>query len=531
MNALCFLFLPCSRWLIAVLLTSVPIRADEAVLSADFSVHTGAIRPLHGINKGPLAPGGILDVIQEQKELGIPFTRLHDCGWPNPYVVDHHAVFPNPNADPALPESYDFRLTDEYIAAVRKTGAEPIYRLGESIEHTSVKRHVHPPADMEKWAAVCVGIIRHYNDGWASGFHHNIRYWEIWNEPENPPVMWSGTDDDYMRLYRTAATAIKRQFPALKVGVSFVQGEFVPTDFAVSFLAMCRKEKIPLNFFSWHCYTADPAELTARSRAIRRLLDLNSFTETENHLNEWNFLPYNTWKPITKSGTPAAHQRHYEDMAGAPGAAFVAAALVELQNAPACGNSRGRHGKAGLSGRSQHGRSRGDDVGEQLCRPALGHCSELERLPVIEPFYPKGERGRPPIGLERMLRVYFLQQWYGLADEALEDALYDSQSLQGFARIDLVAERVAEATTLLIFRRLLEPHNLCYGIFAAINADLSARGAALHQEQRQATRPGNASDKKGQSMAFRSGSGKQTKICPLLNSRRHAKLGAFPTAC
>ena len=122
-------------------------------------------------------------------------------------------VFPNPNADPALPESYDFRLTDEYIEAVRKTGAEPIYRLGESIEHTSVKRYVHPPADMEKWAAVCLGIIRHYNEGWADGFHHNIRYWEIWNEPENRPVMWSGTDDDYLRLYRIAATAIKKRVP------------------------------------------------------------------------------------------------------------------------------------------------------------------------------------------------------------------------------------------------------------------------------------------------------------------------------
>ena len=63
-------------------------------------------------------------------------------------------------------------------------------------------------------------------------------------------------------------------------------------------------------------------------------------------------------------------------------------------------------------------------------------------LAVIEPFYPKGERGRPPIGLERMLRVYFLQQWYALADETLEDALYDSQALQGFARIDLADEGV-----------------------------------------------------------------------------------------
>jgi transposase, IS5 family len=100
-------------------------------------------------------------------------------------------------------------------------------------------------------------------------------------------------------------------------------------------------------------------------------------------------------------------------------------------------------------------------------------------LAVIEPFYPKGERGRPPIGLERMLRVYFLQQWYGLADEALEDALYDSQALRDFARIDLTAEGVPDATTLLKFRRRLETHDLCQGLFAAINADLTARGLLL----------------------------------------------------
>ena len=102
-------------------------------------------------------------------------------------------------------------------------------------------------------------------------------------------------------------------------------------------------------------------------------------------------------------------------------------------------------------------------------------------LAVIEPHYPKGARGRPPLGLERMLRVYFLQQWYGLADEALEDALYDSQALRGFARIDLGDEGVPDATTLLKFRRLLETHDLCKGLFAAINADLTARGLLLRE--------------------------------------------------
>ena len=102
-------------------------------------------------------------------------------------------------------------------------------------------------------------------------------------------------------------------------------------------------------------------------------------------------------------------------------------------------------------------------------------------LAVIEPFYPKGARGRPPIGLERRLRVYFLQQWYGLADEALEDALCDSQSLQGFARMDLAAEGVPDATTLLKFRRRLKTHDLCKGLFAAINTDLTARGLLLRE--------------------------------------------------
>jgi IS5 family transposase len=102
-------------------------------------------------------------------------------------------------------------------------------------------------------------------------------------------------------------------------------------------------------------------------------------------------------------------------------------------------------------------------------------------LAVIEPHYPKGQRGRPPVGLERMLRVYFLPQWYGLADEALEDALYDSQALQRFARIDRAAEGVPDATTLLNFRHLLETHDLCKGLFTTINTDLAARGLLLRE--------------------------------------------------
>jgi IS5 family transposase len=94
---------------------------------------------------------------------------------------------------------------------------------------------------------------------------------------------------------------------------------------------------------------------------------------------------------------------------------------------------------------------------------------------LVEPHYPSGRRGRPPIGIERMLRVYFLQQWYGLADEALEDAIYDSQALRIFVGIDLGTEAVPDATTLLKFRRLLEQHHLTQQILAEVVALLSER--------------------------------------------------------
>lgn len=98
---------------------------------------------------------------------------------------------------------------------------------------------------------------------------------------------------------------------------------------------------------------------------------------------------------------------------------------------------------------------------------------------VIEPFYPKGQRGRPPIGLERMLRMYFVQQWYGLADEAVEDALYDSQALRRFCGIDLGIESVPDATTLENFRHLLEKHALPQALLTEINALLREKGLLM----------------------------------------------------
>ena len=103
-------------------------------------------------------------------------------------------------------------------------------------------------------------------------------------------------------------------------------------------------------------------------------------------------------------------------------------------------------------------------------------------IAVIEPHYPtSGKRGRPPIGIERMLRMYFIQQWYGLADVAVEDAIYDSQALRNFCGIDLSVESVPDATTLMGFRHLLETHELPQALLKEVNALLRERGLLMSQ--------------------------------------------------
>jgi IS5 family transposase len=95
---------------------------------------------------------------------------------------------------------------------------------------------------------------------------------------------------------------------------------------------------------------------------------------------------------------------------------------------------------------------------------------------VVEPHYPKASNGRPPVGLERMLRMYFVQHWFNLADAACEDALLASTALRRFVGIDLGRERVPDATTLVTFRRLLESHQLGEALFAKVGEVLQANG-------------------------------------------------------
>lgn len=100
---------------------------------------------------------------------------------------------------------------------------------------------------------------------------------------------------------------------------------------------------------------------------------------------------------------------------------------------------------------------------------------------LIAPHYPTAGRGRRPLPLETMLRVYFLQQWFDLSDPAAEDALYDSEAMRQFARVELGDDTVPDESTILRFRHLLEQHQLTAQIFAAVRTLLETRGLLLKQ--------------------------------------------------
>jgi Glycosyl hydrolases family 39. len=309
-------------------------------LKIDFNKKIGVIRALHGVNNGPVCYGSLTDASRYFKEISIPYVRLHDTNWPHPREVDIHTVFPDFSRDPEDPESYDFSRTDAYIKSVLDTGAKIIYRLGESIEHSPIKYYIHPPADFQKWARICIGIIRHYNEGWANGFSYGIKYWEIWNEPEGYPdvdrsmkAMWSGTYEQYLELYKVASTMIKEYNPELMVGGFGYT--MVNPGFLEMFLGYCRDNRLTLDFFSWHTYAGYPMQMVANARKMKELLIKYGFDKTESQFNEWN---YNAMQPDKDGpageGNEYVTERQFERLKNEEGASFDAAVLMLLQDCP-----------------------------------------------------------------------------------------------------------------------------------------------------------------------------------------------------
>lgn len=256
----------------------------------------------------------------------IDFARLHDAFGPgdidarfvDPALAERNrlVIFPDMAADPADPRSYNFGPTDDVVRPIVEAKLKLVFRIGRSIWGGA-----EPPQDLEKYAEIVRRIVLHYNQGWADGFHYNLDHWEIWNEPDIG-LFWKGSSQDYFRLYELCARAIKSVDPALKVGGPTLALPDRRQPLIEEFLAFVRSRQLPLDFFSFHHYphdSNDPYNFSRIATQLRKTLDERDFHATELFLDEWNSDFAGGAESLSKAGR----------------AAFVASALIYLQNSPA----------------------------------------------------------------------------------------------------------------------------------------------------------------------------------------------------
>lgn len=307
-----------------------------AKIKVDFSKIIGKMKPVHAVGQPPIIGWSSDKLFHYLTEAGIPYSRLHDVGggFGGGKFVDIPNVFPDFNADPEDPASYDFTWTDPLITSLMDAKVEPYYRLGVTIENEVWRKayRVNPPEDPEKWAKICAGVIRHYTKGWANGFEYDIKYWEIWNEPEctnGRRVMWTGTWEQYLELYDVTSKLLKAEFPEIKIGGYASIGfyalkEMNPEstwckdcqsyiDLFLQFMQYIKDHNCPMDFFSWHSYD-EPKYTALYANYVAEKLKEYGYGHAEQHLNEWNCGPQNRDK--------ACH------------AAATAGFLISMQNSP-----------------------------------------------------------------------------------------------------------------------------------------------------------------------------------------------------
>lgn len=307
-------------------------------ISVDFSHGAGRVKPMHSVNNGPVykfTADQRISNMDAYRAAGFPYARTHDASFLSTYggehTVDVHLIFRDFSRDADDPAAYDFDLTDDYLKTITLAGTKVFYRLGSKIEHERKKYGTLPPPDFQKWAEICEHIIRHYTEGWANGFHYDIEYWEIWNEPDGfaddapaeKKTCWGGTREQFCEFFDVAARHLKRCFPDKKIGGPAVC--FPLTDWARYFLDYLRAHETPLDFFSWHIYANNPLRVAEVEREARAMLDSFGFEKTESILNEWNYV--RGWE-----GDEWLYSLEAER--GLKGAAFIASVLSRSQYMP-----------------------------------------------------------------------------------------------------------------------------------------------------------------------------------------------------
>ena len=333
-----------------------PPKGSGVLVRVDPSRDVGPVKPMNAANNGPNfvfdGAGWHDGRFDEYRALKIPMVRTHDARAmvsPPGRLNDLALVFPNFDADENDPANYDFFLTDLNLHTIRLAGSEIMYCLGSSCD--GVFRNYgtdEPPKDPAKWARIAANIIRHYNEGWgwtndkiAFSNQFNVVYWEIWNEPdldvtqeywdtgkrtwERRRRYWNGSPEQFFDFYTTVAKQLKATFPDLRFGGPSLAGH---VEWAKRFLAHCSKNKVPIDFFSWHAYQVDPTNMVNRAYAGRKLLDSFGYVKTESILNEWNWNRGWSGDPFRQSVARRCELNNFRV------AAFYIAQMCALQHAP-----------------------------------------------------------------------------------------------------------------------------------------------------------------------------------------------------
>ena len=322
-----------------IFLSIVPFfRRLPTEYSVNFDVRVGSIKPLNGSTLWAKLAHETLDDRQTLAEAcHFSTVRLCDAPWDNEglRLVDVNQVFANLNADPNNPDNYFFAATDDYIANILKGGAVPIYRLGTSHEETKTRYFSKSPQNLERYAEICAGIVRHYNAGWANGFEWKLPYWEIWNEPDRPESWENPNWEQYCRFYLVVAKRLRAEFPDIKIGgpsLSIFDEEKIKR-----LVQLCKEENAPLDFVSWHRYSGTPELIIDEPYSVRKTLDELGYANTEIHLNEWHYLPMGREAFFNKLKNP----QQKVEMAVSPdglnsveAAAFIDYVLTRWQDGP-----------------------------------------------------------------------------------------------------------------------------------------------------------------------------------------------------
>ena len=345
---------------LAVVAVSAAVQAEIA--TADFTKDVGPVRPeLHSSGFGPTICSQTAQDLADVKAMGFKAARTHDWALvnSNERCCDWHHIFPLPHLDAKDPKNYVFKPTDYLLKRTREeTGLDIFYRLGTSIEHSGELVHFNAliPEDFNKVAEVFAGTVRHYNRGWADGFKWDIKYWEIWNEPDGHINMWCLPDGDrganpqeqkrkdtlrrakFVEFFVTCLKRLKGEFgDSIKVGgpaLCNVAPDRV--EYFREILKACREAGVAPDFLSWHGYVNDPLQFNREADMMRKLCDEYGFAKCELIINEWHYFGTTyDWTDMQRCSDPVVKARIWEgpdSHNGIRSAAFTLATLANLQS-------------------------------------------------------------------------------------------------------------------------------------------------------------------------------------------------------